>query len=350
MTTDPPADGRPDTTAPQAAQGVAHDQADDARAAIVVVGRDARALQTLGRELSGRYGADYRIVVCGDPAELDARVRDLLQAGTPVALVIGDVGEGNPDGIEVLARVRTLMNRAAAASLVGRADGLSGRRPAARRRSARRRTSPRRSWAVPARFRPAAGGAPSRRPGCWRAAARPGPGGGPGGGARCGPAPAGCGPARRAAATAHAPRRPPGRMPPPCPGRRPPRRPARRSGRRRQTAPGGSGGHRSPAGGPRSGPRLPAARPSRGRHGRDARAADRRHGLHRRRHAERPRSAACGAGSPATAAGSWPLAPGAVLAPSGFGWGRVAEPRRQMARSGSGATFLGRDKEHLRPA
>jgi thioredoxin reductase (NADPH) len=108
MTTDPPADGRPDRTAPQAAQGVAHDQAGDARAAIVVVGRDAKALQTLGRELSGRYGADYRIVVCGDPAELDARVRDLLQAGTPVALVIGDVGEGNPDGIEVLARVRAI--------------------------------------------------------------------------------------------------------------------------------------------------------------------------------------------------------------------------------------------------
>jgi hypothetical protein len=108
MTTDLPADGRPDRTATQAAQGTAHGQAGDARAAIVVVGRDAKALQTLGRELSGRYGADYRIVVCGDPAELDARVRDLLQAGTPVALVIGDVGEGNPDGIEVLARVRAI--------------------------------------------------------------------------------------------------------------------------------------------------------------------------------------------------------------------------------------------------
>jgi len=63
-----------------------------------------------------------------------------------------------------------------------------------------------------------------------------------------------------------------------------------------------------------------------------------------------PGWAACGAGSPATAAGSRPLARGAVLAPSGSGWGRVAEPRKQMARSGSGATFLGRDKEHLRPA
>jgi thioredoxin reductase (NADPH) len=87
---------------------VAYGQADDARAAIVVVGRDAKTLQTLDRELSSRFGADYRIVVCDEPAELDARVRDLLQAGTPVALVIGDVGEGNPDGIEVLARVRAI--------------------------------------------------------------------------------------------------------------------------------------------------------------------------------------------------------------------------------------------------
>jgi thioredoxin reductase len=107
MTTDLPADGRPDVTAPSAAPGMAHGQA-DARAAIVVVGRDAKALQTLGRELSGRYGADYRIVVCGEPAQLDARVRDLLHAGTPVALVIGDVGEGDPDSIEVLARVRAI--------------------------------------------------------------------------------------------------------------------------------------------------------------------------------------------------------------------------------------------------
>jgi hypothetical protein len=44
MTTDLPADGRPDVTAPSAAPGMAHGQADDARAAIVVVGGDAKAL------------------------------------------------------------------------------------------------------------------------------------------------------------------------------------------------------------------------------------------------------------------------------------------------------------------
>ena len=80
MTTVLSAGGRPDGTAPPAAQGMAHGQADGTRAAIVVVGRDGEALQTLGRELSGRYGADYWIVVCGEPAELDARVRGLLRA------------------------------------------------------------------------------------------------------------------------------------------------------------------------------------------------------------------------------------------------------------------------------
>ena len=42
-----------------------------AGAVIMVVGRDAGARQTLYRELSRRYGADYRIVVCGEPAELE---------------------------------------------------------------------------------------------------------------------------------------------------------------------------------------------------------------------------------------------------------------------------------------
>ena len=77
-------------------------------AAIVVVGRDVAALSALDRELSRRYRADYRIVVCGRPAELEPRVRELLDAGTPVALVIGRVGEQDPDGIEVLARMRDI--------------------------------------------------------------------------------------------------------------------------------------------------------------------------------------------------------------------------------------------------
>ena len=62
--------------------------------------------RVVSEELSGRYGVDYRVVVCDEPAKLASVVRELLAAGTLVALVIGGVGETDPDGIEVLARVR----------------------------------------------------------------------------------------------------------------------------------------------------------------------------------------------------------------------------------------------------
>ena len=69
-----------------------------ARPAIVIVERDPGERETLYRELSKRYGVDYRIVVCGNAAGAEARVGELLAAGTPVALVIGGVGEADPAG------------------------------------------------------------------------------------------------------------------------------------------------------------------------------------------------------------------------------------------------------------
>ena|SRR5215469_9260293 len=86
-------------------------------AAIVIVSRDATVLKALSEELSGRYGVDYQIVVCDEPAELDSRIRELLGAGTPVALVIGGAGEADPDGIEVLAQVREIREIAAAPNI-----------------------------------------------------------------------------------------------------------------------------------------------------------------------------------------------------------------------------------------
>src|SRR5262245_3788907 len=76
------------------------------RAAIMIVGRDASVRKTLAEELAARYGVDYRIVVCDEQAVLETVIRELLAAGTPVALVVGAVGETDPDGIEVLAGVR----------------------------------------------------------------------------------------------------------------------------------------------------------------------------------------------------------------------------------------------------
>ena len=78
------------------------------KAAIVVACRDTAAREVLSQELRKRYGADYHIVVCDQPAELESRIRELLAAGTPVALVIGGVGTQDLDGIEVLAAIRAV--------------------------------------------------------------------------------------------------------------------------------------------------------------------------------------------------------------------------------------------------
>ena len=79
-----------------------------AQAAIVIVCREPGAGEILHQELSKRYGADYQILACGRPADVEPWMRDLLKAGLPVALVIGGVGAQDPDGIEVLAAVRAI--------------------------------------------------------------------------------------------------------------------------------------------------------------------------------------------------------------------------------------------------
>jgi len=79
-----------------------------AQAAIVIVCREPSAREILNRELSKRYGADYQLVVCDGPAELEPWMRDLQKADLPVALVIGAVGAQDPDGIEALAAIRSI--------------------------------------------------------------------------------------------------------------------------------------------------------------------------------------------------------------------------------------------------
>ena len=76
--------------------------------AIVIVWREPGVREVLHRELSKRYGADYRIVVCDRSVELGPWMRDLRAVGLPVALVIGEVGAQDPDGIEALSAVRSI--------------------------------------------------------------------------------------------------------------------------------------------------------------------------------------------------------------------------------------------------
>ncbi|MGE5292167.1 MAG: FAD-dependent oxidoreductase, partial [Micromonosporaceae bacterium] len=98
-----------------------------AQAAILIVSHEAGTREILHRELSKRYGADYQIVACHQPADLAARVRDLRAAGLPVALVIGGVGAQDPDGIEVLAGVRAIDPAALRVAAVGWGDWQSVR-------------------------------------------------------------------------------------------------------------------------------------------------------------------------------------------------------------------------------
>ena len=115
------------TTAYQEGQAAILSEATEAQAAIVIVSQESGTREILHREISKRYSADYQIVACGQPSELAALIRDLRAAGLPVALVIGGVGEQDPDGIEVLAAVRDIDPAALRVAVVGWGDWQSVR-------------------------------------------------------------------------------------------------------------------------------------------------------------------------------------------------------------------------------
>ena len=97
-------------------------EAAGAQSAIVIVSGDPGTREILHRELSKRYGADYQILACTRPGELESWMRDLRAAGLPVALVIAGVGGQDPDGIEVLATVRAIDPGALRVAVVGWGD------------------------------------------------------------------------------------------------------------------------------------------------------------------------------------------------------------------------------------
>jgi thioredoxin reductase len=97
-------------------------EAEGAQAVIVIAGCEPGAREIVYRELSKRYGADYQIVVCDRPAELAPWMRDLRAAGLPVALVIAAVGAQDPDGIEVLAAIRSIDPTALRVATIGWGD------------------------------------------------------------------------------------------------------------------------------------------------------------------------------------------------------------------------------------
>lgn len=73
--------------------------AEELRAALVVVTRDDEARDTVTGELERRYGRDYEIVGCVDPADAGRRLR---ADGVPVAAILGGMGGADPDGLVTL--------------------------------------------------------------------------------------------------------------------------------------------------------------------------------------------------------------------------------------------------------
>ena len=69
------------------------------RAALVVLSRDDEVRGTVTAALERRYGRDYAVVSCAEPAEAG---RPLADAGLPVAALFGGMGGVDPDGLDVL--------------------------------------------------------------------------------------------------------------------------------------------------------------------------------------------------------------------------------------------------------
>ncbi|MGY2066203.1 FAD-dependent oxidoreductase [Blastococcus sp. SYSU DS0619] len=95
------------------------DSSSAARAALILVSRDAPLRDRVGQELEKRYGADYVVVVCGsDDDDVAARAGQLTDQGVPVAVFMAGLGPADPDGLDVLARAGGLAPGAVRACIV----------------------------------------------------------------------------------------------------------------------------------------------------------------------------------------------------------------------------------------
>ena len=86
--------------------------------AIVVVGDRAEALERVERELTRRYGGDYRVVVELDPARALAALAAMERRGEPVALVMAEQWMSEMTGGDLLASAHDLHPQSKRALLV----------------------------------------------------------------------------------------------------------------------------------------------------------------------------------------------------------------------------------------
>jgi thioredoxin reductase (NADPH) len=79
---------------------------DDDRPAIAAIAQDPRTLATVAGELHKRYGDDYRIETCDDPARAAEVLDGLAREGCAVALVLAGFADDDAEGLSVMASVR----------------------------------------------------------------------------------------------------------------------------------------------------------------------------------------------------------------------------------------------------
>jgi thioredoxin reductase (NADPH) len=92
------------------------------RPVLLAVDEDTGARARIERELSKRYGEDYRVVCEGSAETAMTRLQKLEAAGEEVALVLADQWMPGTSGTELLARVRRLYPTAKRALLIERGD------------------------------------------------------------------------------------------------------------------------------------------------------------------------------------------------------------------------------------
>lgn len=86
--------------------------------AIVVASSDPPTLALVGEEIRKRYGADYEVVISGDPERLLEVLSQMGNHGRQVALIIAGYASSDGDGIALLAQTRVLHPKAKRAVLV----------------------------------------------------------------------------------------------------------------------------------------------------------------------------------------------------------------------------------------
>jgi thioredoxin reductase (NADPH) len=79
---------------------------DDGRVGILVVSRDPRMLGPLDDELRRRYGADYDVISCPDPADALSTLKERRARGEPTALVIAGFTADDEDALDLLTDVQ----------------------------------------------------------------------------------------------------------------------------------------------------------------------------------------------------------------------------------------------------